>query len=80
MLFAKMLKAVDTARASPQWQTDGGQYIPNPATWLNQKRWEDEPQTEAPTGFQRRKYEKQDFDAMYTDVTADIAAMKAAGQ
>lgn len=80
MLFARMLKAVDTARASPQWTKDGGQFIPNPATWLNQRRWEDEPQTEAPTGFQRRKYEKSDYESMYTDVESEIAAMKAAGQ
>lgn len=25
------------------WQKDGGQFIPNPATFLNGRRWEDEP-------------------------------------
>ena len=25
-----------------QWQKENGAYIPNPATWLNQRRWEDE--------------------------------------
>lgn len=30
------------AQYNPQWLKDNGQYIPNPATWLNQKRWEDE--------------------------------------
>lgn len=25
-----------------QWQRDGGQYVPHPATWLNQGRWQDE--------------------------------------
>lgn len=25
-----------------QWKKDAGQFIPHPATWLNQKRWEDE--------------------------------------
>ena len=29
--------------ASEQWQKDNGQFIPHPATWLNQGRWEDEP-------------------------------------
>ena len=24
------------------WMKDKGKYIPNPATWLNQKRWRDE--------------------------------------
>lgn len=28
-----------------QWQRDGGQYIPHPATWLNQGRWQDEIET-----------------------------------
>lgn len=27
---------------SPQWQEEGGRFIPHPATWLNQRRWEDE--------------------------------------
>lgn len=30
---------------SDQWQRDGGQYIPHPATWLNQGRWKDEQET-----------------------------------
>ena len=37
-----LLEAVRKAKASDQWQEDGGKYIPNPATWLNQGRWEDE--------------------------------------
>ena len=28
---------------SDQWVRDGGQYIPNPATYLTQGRWQDEP-------------------------------------
>jgi hypothetical protein len=38
-----LLKAIDRARLSEQWRKDGGQFIPNPATWLNQGRWDDEP-------------------------------------
>ena len=37
-----LLAAIDRQRQSDQWAKDGGQYIPNPATWLNQGRWEDE--------------------------------------
>ena len=37
-----LLKAIDDALRSEQWQRDGGQYIPHPATWLNQGRWMDE--------------------------------------
>lgn len=31
-----------------QWQRDGGQYIPYPATWLNGERWEDEMEVRVP--------------------------------
>ena len=37
-----LLSAIEVQKQSTQWQKDGGQYIPNPATWLNQGRWEDE--------------------------------------
>lgn len=39
----KMLDALTWQRVQPQWLKDGGQYIPMPATYLNQERWEDEP-------------------------------------
>lgn len=42
-LLEVMLAAIAAQKNSSQWQRDGGQYIPNPATWLNQERWEDEP-------------------------------------
>ena len=38
----KVLKAISVQRRCEQWQKDGGQYIPNPSTWLNQGRWDDE--------------------------------------
>lgn len=43
-----MIRAVEASKRSAQWQRDGGQYIPNPSTWLNQRRWEDEPLQQAP--------------------------------
>lgn len=36
-----VLQAVERQKASEQWKKDGGQFIPNPATWINQKRWDD---------------------------------------
>ena len=36
-----ILRAIEIQKISPQWMKDGGQYIPHPATWLNQGRWED---------------------------------------
>lgn len=41
-LLTVMLQAIEKQKASPQWQENGGQFIPHPATWLNQRRWEDE--------------------------------------
>ena len=44
----ELVAAIEKHKQSAQWQKDGGQYIPHPATWLNQQRWEDEIQTEIP--------------------------------
>ena len=41
-LAEKILKAVEAQKTWPQWSRDEGQFIPYPATWLNQKRWDDE--------------------------------------
>ena len=53
LLQAQILKAIQLQRESPQWQEGGGKYIPYPATWLNGRRWEDEPtqQGKAPSKF-----------------------------
>ena len=36
-----LLAILARQRASQQWQKEGGQYVPHPATWLNQGRWQD---------------------------------------
>ena len=41
-LLELILKAVARQSGSDAWRKDGGQFIPNPSTWLNQGRWEDE--------------------------------------
>lgn len=41
-LFEKILSAVEQQKVTDQWQKDGGQFIPHPATWLNAERWMDE--------------------------------------
>ena len=41
-LLQTILTKVGQARASPDWQKDGGQFIPHPATWLNAGGWLDE--------------------------------------
>lgn len=37
-----MINAVEEQKNTSQWKKDDGQFIPYPATWLNQQRWEDE--------------------------------------
>ena len=51
-LLESMLKAIARQKESKQWEKDGGAFIPYPATWLNQRRWEDElPQVETDNVF-----------------------------
>lgn len=44
-VFDQIMSAVESQKHCEQWQKHNGQFIPNPATWLNQRRWEDEPGT-----------------------------------
>jgi hypothetical protein len=43
-------------KQTEQWQKEGGQYIPYPATWLNQGRWDDDVKIDvvAPINSDRR--------------------------
>lgn len=41
-LFEKILKALEMVKQTEQWKKDNGKFIPYPATWLNQERWNDE--------------------------------------
>lgn len=44
-LVDAMVKAIDWQSKTDQWLKDGGQFIPFPATWLNDGRWQDEQTT-----------------------------------
>lgn len=41
---ADIITALNWQKKSEQWLKDNGRFIPYPATYLNQRRWEDEPQ------------------------------------
>ena len=41
-LVAIMIATIERAKKTADWQKDGGQFIPYPATWLRAKGWEDE--------------------------------------
>ena len=43
-----ILSALEVQKGCEQWRRENGQYIPYPATWLNQRRWEDEPNVSVP--------------------------------
>jgi hypothetical protein len=45
-----VMAGLELAKRSEQWQRDNGQYIPHPATWLNARRWEDEPEAATSPG------------------------------
>jgi hypothetical protein len=42
-LLSEILQAVEKQKRCKQWLKEDGQFIPNPSTWLNQKRWGDDP-------------------------------------
>lgn len=42
-LFSQIMNALTKQKASEQWQREAGRFIPNPLTWINQGRWDDEP-------------------------------------
>lgn len=41
-LQAVILRAVETEKGTRDWLKEGGKYVPHPASWLNDQRWEDE--------------------------------------
>lgn len=45
-LFNKMIKSLERFKELDDWKKQNGKYIPYPSTWLNQKRWEDEFETD----------------------------------
>jgi hypothetical protein len=49
--FERIMTALDAQCAWPQWTREGGRFIPHPSTWLNQGRWDDEPDPESRTGL-----------------------------
>lgn len=41
--YHHLFAGLKAQKQSEQWCKAGGQFIPHPTTWLNQRRWEDEP-------------------------------------
>lgn len=43
-----LLTALETQKKSHQWTAGNGIYVPNPATWLKNRRWEDQLPAQSP--------------------------------
>lgn len=82
ILLMTVMNGLALWKMSPDWNRDNGRYIPYPATWLNQRRWEDEilkevdknpviPVRKAPAKtVTAQQYEQRD----YSDIQAQIDA------
>jgi uncharacterized protein YdaU (DUF1376 family) len=42
LLVGRMLAKIEQAQQTKKWKDESGKFIPMPATWLNQERWDDE--------------------------------------
>ena len=70
-LLSKMIKAIERWSKTAQWQENGGQFIPYPASWLNQRKWEDIPPEAKPAA--KKVLPAQDFEQRdYSDVPDDM--------
>ena len=80
----QILNAVEIQKQSDQWTKDGGQFIPLPATWLNNSRWEDDvlPSTTRKKTVPAQDFPQRDYggvqDEMMSDLEREIAEMNAA--
>lgn len=50
-LIARMIDTIEAFKKSEQWSIEGGRFIPNPTTWLNGGRWDDEIPASATTAI-----------------------------
>lgn len=46
--LADLLATLTGQRGGDQWRREQGRFIPNPATWINQRRWDDEVEEHVP--------------------------------
>lgn len=57
-----LIAAVEKQKNSTQWTKNDGQFIPNPSTWLNQERWNDELEVKENRHFYTIPYEPSEYD------------------
>ena len=79
-LMEQILNAIEIQKQSDQWSKDGGQFIPLPATWLNNKRWEDDVLPSTRKIVPAQDFPQRDYsgvqDEMMDALSKEIAAMR----
>ena len=51
--LSNILEAIENQKNTQQWMENDGIYIPYPATWLRQERWDDEVKIEVPKALSK---------------------------
>ena len=59
-LLSTIINAIAKQKQSAQWSE--ARYIPHPATWLNGRRWEDEPTKDLGKRVRAQMYEQREYD------------------
>ena len=68
-LKERILADIEEKKGSKEWNEQDGQFVPYPASYLNQKRWEDEADLkEQKHGYQ--EHEIEDLDHLLLDLDA----------
>jgi hypothetical protein len=74
--IADILQAIELQKRTEQWRKDGGQFIPNPATWINQGRWDDQTKVVIPRESTLVKERVKTSDELFADLCCDLAYVK----
>lgn len=53
--YSAIMDALDKQKRTEDWAKEDGKYIPQPTTWLNQRRWEDDVKVMSP----QKKWQKE---------------------
>ena len=72
-LLESMLNAIVIQKRSEQWTKDNGQFIPHPATWINQKRWEDEAPVAVVKVLPSQNFPQRSYSAVNDDLMDNLA-------
>ena len=73
-LLSKMIDSIERWKRSQQWQENGGQFIPYPASWLNQRKWEDDPPVAHVKKMPANDFPQRDYSDVQDDEMSRLAA------